>query len=173
MLSGRLAGLGAVAGAMTAGIGVACGDDHMLDAFYIAPGLVFGLIVGGALWRDRLLPGVRWLGYAVAAGMANAVAVLLAVRGVDPVLRLVGNEHVAVALIGLVAGAVGGGLLGVASRWLIGARRWGWAAGVGGLFGVLLPVLVEGGALGALAFYVLWQAGYAAVIPATLAGSRR
>ncbi len=173
MLSWRLAGLGAVAGAITAGVGVACGENHMLDAYYIAPGLVFGLIVGGALWRGRLLSGGRWLGYVAAAGLANAVAVLLALRSVDVVSRLVGNEYAAVGLIGLVAGAVGGLLLGLASRWLLGARRWGWAVGAGALFGVLLPVLVEGGAWGALVFYVLWQAAYAAVIPVTLEQGRR
>jgi hypothetical protein len=32
----------------------------------------------------------------------------------------------------------------------------------------LLPVLVEGEQLGALVFYILWQAAYAATIPATL-----
>lgn len=172
MLSWRLAGLGAVAGAITGGIGVAFGGKHMLDVYYTAPGLVFGVIVGGALWRDRLLTSVRLLIYVVAAALSNALAVLLALRSVDPVSRLVSNEYAALATIGLLAGAVGGGLLGLASWWLIGARRWRWAVGAGALFGALLPVLVHGEVLGALVFYVLWQAGYAAVIPATLGKAR-
>jgi hypothetical protein len=172
MLSWRLAGLGAVAGAITAGIGVACGEERMLLAYYIAPGLVFGLIIGGALWRDRRLPGNLWLAYVMAAELANAIAVWLALHGVDTISRLIHDEWAALALIGLVAGAVGGGLLGLASRWLIGARRWGWPVGAGALFGGLLPVLVNGGAWGALVFYVLWQAAFAAVIPATLENGR-
>jgi hypothetical protein len=174
MMDWRLAGLGAISGAITAGIGIACGDDHMLNAYYIAPGLVFGVIIGAGLWREGKLAGGRWLVYVAAAGLANALSVLLALRGVDLATRLVGNERGAVALIGLVAGAVGGGLLGLASLWLMGLigagraafRRWGWTVGTGALFGMLLPVLVEGEAPGALVFYVLWQAAYAAVTPA-------
>jgi hypothetical protein len=175
MLSRRLAGLGAVSGAVTAAIGVVCGDDHMLDAFHVAPGVAFGVIIGTALWRGGQLAGKRWLAYVAAATLANALSVLLALRTVEPAIRLVGNERAAVALIGLVAGALGGGLLGLASQWLVGARRftiarWRWAAGAGAALGLLLPVLVEGEALGALAFYVLWQAGYAAITPAITAG---
>lgn len=172
MLNWRMAGLGVVSGAITAAIGLVAGDEHMLDALHVAPGVVFGVLIGAALWRGQRLAGQRWLAYVAAAALANLLAVLLALRMAEPAIRLIGNEHGAVALVGFVAGGLGAGLLGLASLLLTGARRfdaWRWAVGLGALLGLLLPALVDGEAIGAIMFYALWQGGHAAVAPAMAA----
>lgn len=135
------------------------------EAFYLFPGLIFGIGFGIALlWRRQLrIPDTA--GFVVAAILANAVAVFAWTAIVDPanaVLEAFASVYALFALTGAVAGAIGGGLLGLCALKLLGAG-WGRVTASGAALGLLLPLLivVRGGEF---PFYMLWQAGYAAVL---------
>src|SRR5216683_5796257 len=148
----RFAGLGALTGAIA---GVLIAIDFNWASLYVLPGLVFGLAFGALLHRQRLLRSGRAALYVAAATLANAAAVVTAMQSLDTVEAIVGSGRLGLALSGVIAGAVGGGLLAGATVLLLRIARW--------------PLLVVGGdVIGTVAFYILWQGGYAAALAASL-----
>lgn len=162
----RFAGLGALTGAITAAFWIGIGF-HWLT-LYVVPGLVFGLGFGALLHWQRLLRPGRAALYVAAATAANAAAAFTAMWSLDTVEAIVGSGMLALALTGVIAGAVGGGLLAAAVvpplRMVQGLRL----AAAGALLGALLPMLLEGREIGTIAFYMTWHAGYAAALAAML-----
>jgi hypothetical protein len=132
---------------------------------YVVPGLVFGAIFGAVLWHRRVLAAVRAVIYALAAAFCHAVAVFTAIELVEPLRYLLGGgDNPGLIACGVIAGAVGGGLLGVVTTLLAPVRGWALLAATGALLGVFLPIAVDVDALGPFIFYVIWQGGYAAVL---------
>jgi hypothetical protein len=132
---------------------------------YVAPGLVFGVIFGAVLWRRRVLAIVRAAIYALAAVLCHAVAVLIAIELVEPLRHLLGRgDNPGLIACGVIAGAVGGGLLGVVTSLLAPVRGGVLLAAAGALLGAFLPIAVDVDALGPFIFYMIWQGGYAATL---------
>ena len=145
---------------------------------YVYPGLVFGLLFALFLRRAGKL---RWPGaalFAVAAAIANAVAVFVFATTFAPtewwlgpeIRSLPGSEDIWVqmGLPGAIAGATGAGLLGLIALRLLGAVGWFRVTAVGALLGPLVNLIgrfhVGAFYVGDFAFYIIWQAGYAAVL---------
>ncbi|HET7595229.1 MAG TPA: hypothetical protein VFK49_07215 [Stellaceae bacterium] len=162
----RFAGLGALTGAAAAGVLVAV--DYQWASLYVLPGLVFGLAFGTLLRRLRLLRLGRAALYCAAATLANAAAVVTAMQSLDTVEAIVGAGRLALALSGSIAGAVGGGLLALAMIPPLRIAQWLRLIATGALLGMALPLLIDGREIGTFAFYLIWQAGYAAALAATL-----
>lgn len=162
----RFAGFGALTGATAAGILVAV--DFQWASLYVLPGLVFGLVFGTLLLRLRLLRLGRAALYCAAATLANAAAVVTAMQSLDTVEAIVGAGRLALALSGSIAGAVGGGLLAVAMIPPLRIAQWPRLVAAGAVLGMALPLLIDGREIGTFAFYLIWQAGYAAALAATL-----
>jgi hypothetical protein len=161
-------------GIVTGGIvGAVLSDDHAINSFtlYVLPGLVFGLAFGPMLaWCRATGPRGAAI-YAVAAVGAHAVAVLAAINLVDPVEKLFGAEELwALVAVGIVAGAIGGGLLGGVTALVATARRWPWLGLAGALLGAFLPLFLQWAGTGAFVFFVLWQAGYGGALALILPG---
>lgn len=139
-------------------------------AFYLFPGLIFGIVFGAAQMRFGRLGTGRAVLFLLVSGAANALAVFLCVW----LFALFGDLielallDAPLALAGAVAGAVGGALLsGATTRLIPGAtaRRSVVAASA---LGLLVPVVTELEVAGAFLFYIVWQAGYAAALAASL-----
>jgi hypothetical protein len=140
----------------------ACGGLSL--SIYSLPGLVFGVAVGVALWRAGRLRPAQAVGFALAATVANALAVVATLTANDPIAPLLGRASLAGT--GAIGGAVGGGLLAASTaRWLA-HGRWPLLAVVGAMLGLLLPIIDS--AVGEAIFYIVWQAGYAACLAASL-----
>ena len=174
----RYAILGAVTGALVA----ACvsylrlGDSPgslVPKAFYLYPGLIFGLAFGILFWAEGRLKPVGAIAFALAATVSNALAVVAWTTTDEPIASLLGAEETAdlmFAVTGGIAGAVGGGLLGYGAKHLLKVAGWPRLLAAGAGLGLLLP-LVQSKA-GFYAFYILWQAGFAATM-ATIVALKR
>jgi hypothetical protein len=129
--------------------------------FYLGPGLIFGLAFGLALGLRRALPG-----FLLAALVANALAVMVSVNGLTALEHYLQPEWLAEAIVGLLAGAIGGGLLSLAASRLRPGLDWRRPLLFGAGLGLLLPVALEDdlGAVGLYIFYALWQGGYGAAL---------
>jgi len=141
-------------------LGLAFGIDDLT----LLPGIVFGIVIGGALGRHGIAGPARIGLYALAATAANFAATNLAYMLAD------GWHGLA---IGMVAGALGAFLLTAATLALFPAcRRAGPAAlmvASGAMLGMLLSVtlyLIDrdtvSAYLGLLVLYAPWQGAYAA-----------
>ncbi|MDH5559145.1 MAG: hypothetical protein OEZ03_17495, partial [Alphaproteobacteria bacterium] len=133
----------------------------------IAPGLIFGVILGYALRRRGMAPGGRYTAYILAAALSYFVTVQITVNII--LVELLDNA----VLIGVAAGAIGAALLAGATAALIPNFRHGLPA---------LAMILAGAILGALLFFAIssehfigwlllfapWQAGYAAAMATAL-----
>lgn len=139
-------------------------DVVQLQPLSLLPGLVFGLGVGWLLRRR----GGRLAGYAAAATAGHFCAYHVAYH---LFMAADGPEALRLALAGLAAGAVGAAVLGAATQPPL--RRL--PVVVGGAAGVLLALVLLPGEPGPgwLAFFVLWQAAYAAALAEPAAPARR
>jgi hypothetical protein len=110
----------------------------MDGAFYLFPGLVFGIAFGPPLHRRGSLSRGGAICYALAAVVANAVAVTVCVSAMHPLNDLLpfDNPVLDLTVAGIIAGAAGGGLLGMIFRALV----------LGGA--AIRPQIVIAGALG-------------------------
>jgi hypothetical protein len=140
--------------------------EMSLSPLSIAPGLVFGLVVGQALSREGLASGGRFAAYIVAAGLSYFLTVQLTL-GI--LVDLLDN----IILVGVAAGAFGGALLAAATAALIPdfQRRK-----------PMIAMILAGAILGATLFFAItsehffgwfllfapWQAGYAAAMATAL-----
>ena len=137
-----------------------CGG-FMLSAF-VFPGLVFGVVFGIALECLALLRRQGAVMFAAGATIAYVVAVATALMAMD----VIGSDQPALAVIGGAVGALGGGLLAGLAVPLLRLDSWTKPALVGAALGGLLPLWQW--EIGMIAFYVVWQAGYAAALAAEL-----
>ena len=146
----------------------ACGGID--GAVYIFPGLVFGLVFGPLLHFCRHLSAAGAAAYVLAAFAANVVAVALCISLMHPVDDLLpfDNLVVDIAISGVIAGAVGGGLLGAAVAALNSKVRRKLPIAVAAGLGAVTPVLIMFDRLGVFAFFIAWQSGYAAAVAASL-----
>ncbi len=130
--------------------------------FYLGPGLVFGLAYGLALLR-----GPARLGFLAASVLGNLLAVMIAVNCVEFLDHVFPDAGwLSQALSGLVAGAVGGGVLASTTALVRPGLRWAQLLAIGAGLGLLLPVALADtlGAAGIYIFYPLWQGGYGAAL---------
>jgi hypothetical protein len=139
----------------------------MVLGLYLGPGLVFGVVFGALLHRAGRFGRRGAAGFALASLVANSLAVMAALDAfqlVQPVFG--GAELPSEAAAGLIAGTIGGGLLGRVTAVLVPGLRWGRLAAVGALLGLLLPLaLAEHLApIGVYVFFALWQGGYAVAL---------
>lgn len=144
----------------------AFGFGFLISPLSVAPGLVFGLIMGHALRRRGLTSDGLYAVYILAAGLSYFVTVQLTI---NIIMALLGNA----ALIGIVAGAVGAALLAGATAAMIPEFRRRRPA---------IMMILSGAALGAALFFSIgsehffgwfllfapWQAGYAAAMATAL-----
>lgn len=133
----------------------------------LAPGLVFGLILGYVLRREGLVSGGRYAAYIVTAGLSYFVAVQMAL---NILIAILDN----IILVGIAAGAIGATLLAAATAALIPDYRHSRP---------MIAMILSGTALGATLFFAIssehffgwlllfapWQAGYAAAMATALA----
>jgi hypothetical protein len=138
--------------------------DGIDASFYLWPGLIFGItFAGSAAWRGRLSPA-RAIAFVVAAVIGNAVATMLCVGLTVPLSSLLETDSdIPAALTGAMSGAIGGGLLSVVAKLVCRARVWRSVVAAACL-GLLVPLVLEWPVAGSFAFYILWQAGYAAAL---------
>ena len=115
-------------------------------AFYLFPGLVFGIAFGVLLHHRGGLSRGGAIGYALAAVVANTVAVAVCVSAMHPLNDLLpfDNPVLDLAVAGIIAGAAGGGLLGMIFRTLVlGAASIRPRIVVAGALGILAPLILS------------------------------
>jgi len=139
-------------------------------AVYIFPGPVFGAVFAPLLYFCRRLSAIGAVAYGLAAFAANAVAVSTCISLMHPVDDLLPFDNLAldIAISGVIAGAVGGGLHGAALTAFNSAARRTLPIEVAAGLGVLTPVVIMLQDLGIFAFFIVWQSGYAAAVAASL-----
>jgi len=144
------------------------GCSGLTLSIYLGPGLIFGVIFGIALERGFRLGRSGTALFALASLLGNTVAVMAAVNIFQLLQPLFDNTELPVdAVTGLVAGAIGGGLLGGAAAALLPELRWGRLLAAGTGLGLLLPLALDEhllGSAGPYIFYALWQGGFAAAL---------
>jgi hypothetical protein len=163
--------LGVISGVMSAlgTIPFAPSDDSRLIALFVLPGFVFGAIVGPALAYHQWLPPARvpaWILSATLGHFAAALCVTALTWRLQAALPL--KEQSAILLAAALGGALGGGTLAAANRFLIPGTAWIAPTIVGAVLGPLVLLHDLGPILGRVAFYVIWQAGYAAALAMVL-----
>ena len=144
----------------------AAGLELSFSPLTLAPGLVFGLVLGLALRREALAPGWRYAAYIAAAGLSYFLTVQITlIVFVD----LLDN----IILIGIAAGTIGAALLAAATAALIPVFRRRMP---------MIAMILAGAVLGAALFFAIssehffgwfllfapWQAGYAAAMATAL-----
>ncbi len=139
-------------------------------AVYIFPGLAFGLVFGPLLYFCRRLSPAGAVAYGLVAFAANAVAVSICISLMHPVDDLLPFDNLIldIAISGVIAGAVGGGLLGTALAAFNSTAKRALPIAVAAGLGALTPVLTMFDTLGIFAFFIVWQSGYAAAVAASL-----
>ena len=140
-------------------------------AFYLFPGLIFGVLFAAAqLWRG-LFDARRVVTFALVSGVGNAVATLLCI-GLFSWLSLALNIDfldLPLALGGAIAGAAGSAIVIGAMRFLAIETRPVAPIVIGTALGLLVPLVTEFHVAGDLAFYIVWQGGFAASLAASAA----
>jgi hypothetical protein len=145
------------------------------SAFYLFPGLVFGLVIGPLLlWRGELR-ATGAIAYAAAATIANAVAVLLCVSLMHPLDDLLpfDNPILELALSGIIASIAGAVLLGAALRLLKPGIPRGATIAIAAGLGVVTPIVIMFDNIGVVGFYIVWQTGYAVALGISLSWQAR
>jgi hypothetical protein len=146
----------------------ACGGVD--GALYAFPGLAFGVVFGPLLHFYRRLSVAGAVAYALSAALANAAAVAVCIALLHPVDDLLPFDSLIpdTAISGIIAGAVGGGLLGASLMLLDPAAGRALPIAVAAGLGVLTPVVIMFDQPAVFAFYIIWQGGYAAAVAFSL-----
>jgi hypothetical protein len=131
----------------------------------IAPGLVFGVMLGAYLVIERRLDAMRAVAYCLASGISYYAAFHVAYHLLAS--EALGRSLAAFSAAGVAAGLTGSALLALLSMPLLrgGIARLRLSVVVGTLAGALLPVsAIEGFEIvpGLGAFFAIWQGAYAA-----------
>ena len=166
---GRYALLGAVSGSVATTLIQMLPETRLkpfewlvLSPGSVVPGLVFGLIIGWALY-DRGHAGARaFTAYVVASTASYLAAINLAFKIVD--------HAGSMWLTGMIAGLFGSACLTGLAAWMFPfARKFRTIAlmlAAGCILGALLGIM--DGFWWTLVFFALWQAGYAAAFATAL-----
>jgi hypothetical protein len=150
-----------------------------LGPFTLAPGSMFGVVVGTYLAIRGRWSAAQLAGYVLASAGSYLIAyhVAFVALGMMGGMMGGGDSIAAAAAAGVVAGLCGSLLLGFFTLALCGltARAMQPSIAVGAAAGALLPLLTwglsDGGpGAGPLAFFALWQGAYAASLAPILAG---
>jgi hypothetical protein len=172
----KLALLGAISGALSWAIvdnadalGLNFNSDRyiMLLPVGIFPGVIFGIAIALTLLATGRTHWARALAYAIASLVSYMAAFHV---GFIILAKLQNNDDVMPYVVGgLPAGFAGSLLLGLMTRWLFpaaGRRLLGRSIVIGTLAGALLGLagFDSHNGWGFLAFFVLWQAIYAATL---------
>jgi len=143
------------------------GWEVSLNQFTLAPGVIFGAVVGGFLWMRDLIRPWQLPAYLAAATVSNFIATNFAASMVDSIDSA--------AMLGMAAGLLGAACLTAISILLFPFVRRSLPCllmvGAGTLLGGLLkPALEESGEYvpGLLLLYAVWQAGYAGALGTAL-----
>jgi len=137
-------------------------------SYYLFPGLIFGALFAGTLHRQRQIGGRPVAVFALASTVANAIAVFVCLALVDPLQNSLITSDLGIAISGAVAGAIGGGLLAEAARRVFPGASLARPVIAGSVLGLGVVALAELEAPGVFLFYIVWQAGYAAALTASL-----
>lgn len=140
------------------------------SAFYLFPGLVFGVVFGALLrWRGEL-EAIGAIAYTAAATIANAAAVLLCVSLMHPLDDLLpfDNPILELALSGIIASIAGAGLLGTALRLLRPGMPQRATIAIAAGLGIVTPIVIMSDPIGVIGFYIIWQTGYAVAVGMSL-----
>lgn len=168
--------LGIISGTISA-VGIipfAPPNDFGLLAMFLLPGFVFGVVVGLALTYFRWLSAKRvpaWVVFATLGHFAAALCVTGMTWRLQAALPL--KEQSAIMIASAFGGAVGGGMLAAANRFLVAGARWIAPTIVGAVLGPLVLLHDAGPVLGRLLFYMIWQGGYAAALAVAFPTSQR
>ena len=153
------------------GINSPGGRCEGLDAsVYLFPGLIFGVGFAAAqTWRGRFGAG-RAIAFLLASTIANAIAVFfcLGLFMLFSDLTDITFLDAPLALAGAIAGAIGGGLLSVATARLVPGVTVCRSIIVATLLGLLVPLVTELQVAGIFLFYIVWQAGYSLALASGL-----
>ncbi len=155
------------------------------------PGLIFGIGIAVILVRVAAVSFKT----AMLFTFASALSYVIALRTAPFIWRYLGNAvdfilpdgvdqngpiataafYLILSLTGFCAGALGGGLLALASQRLLRLASVSvvvWAGAVLGLALIFYPILSIGllgeGPLGVFVFFIIWQAGYASALAKAL-----
>jgi hypothetical protein len=143
--------------------------DFGLAAIFLVPGLVFGVIIGSALYLGGWLRPWRvpaWILFATLGHFAAVVCVTGHTWRLQAALPL--TEQSAIAIASALGGALGAGILAGANRFLVPGAGWIAPTLVGAVLSPLVLLHDLGPILGRLVFYVIWQAGYATALASVL-----
>src|SRR5262249_22639005 len=150
--------VGLITGAFSAvmnGLFAHAHGDAGLWALHFWPGAIFGALFALVLVRRRRVSPPRAVAWFACSTLAYTIAtfgVLILVRRLEDLLAM--HEAPAIALSGVVAGTLGGGLLAGATRLLIPDTRWLIPTAVGAILGLALVLLDEPMSVGTFAFYM-------------------
>ncbi|HUI34865.1 MAG TPA: hypothetical protein VLX67_05030 [Stellaceae bacterium] len=139
-------------------------------ALYLFPGTIFGVVfIAWERWRRRIDLG-RLIGFAVASGVGNAVAVFLCVWLTDRLGDALDIDflNLPMALAGAISGAAGGALLGGSAKALSLGFNLHRSVIAASALGLLVPLVVTWEIAGVFLFYIIWQGGYAVALTAGL-----
>ncbi len=138
----------------------------------LVPGLVFGVVIGLALYLRGLASVRAVASYILASTLSYLAAFTLAA---EVLLEAIGDNIIAIGLIA--------GLFGSACLTAFSALRFSFARRAGScllmlasgcLLGGLLPLAIDGdGFATTLLFFALWQAGYAASLATAVAAATK
>jgi hypothetical protein len=137
-------------------------------SIYLFPGLIFGILFGGLLSRQRRIGAGQTVVFVLSSAIANAIAVFVCLAFADPLSDRIAIPDLGIAVSGAIAGAVGGGLLVAATRLLIPGATIGLPIAVASALGIVVTAVMELDRAGVFLFYIVWQAGYAASLAASL-----
>jgi hypothetical protein len=150
-----------------------------LHPLSLLPGIVFGIIVGGALLWHRLASGIQTTAYVLASGVSNFAATNLAMS-IIVAMKITTYESFGLHLaIGMIAGLLGAACLTALTIAIFPFSRRLWpcllmlvsGALLGGVLAVTLYLYhVRGGTpiLAWVALFAPWQAGFAAAFGAAV-----
>ncbi len=168
------AGLGAISGAVATLLINFLPEGWKFEPFSwlqlfpwsLVPGLVFGLLIGFALYRGGLLVVWSYVAFAVASTLSYLAAFTLAVQ-------VLADAIDSMLAVGLVAGLFGSACLTAFSVLVIPVVRQTKSCLLMLLAGCLLGGLLQipdeiDGLLSWMFFYAAWQAGYAAALATAL-----
>ena len=136
-------------------------DDLRLLGLFVLPGLIFGAIIGPALAYGGWLRPWRvpaWILFATLGHFAAVLCVTGLTWRLQAALPL--TEQSAIAIAAALGGALGGGILAGANRWLVPGAGFIAPTIVAGILSPLVLLHDAGPILGPLVFYVIWQAAY-------------
>ena len=150
---------------------------------YLFPGTIFGVLFAALRCRQGWIGPGRFIAFACASGIANAVAVFVCVWLTDrlsdamdigflnlptAIAGVISFLNLPTAIAGAIAGAAGGALLGGIAATLFPGLRLRRSVIAASALGLLVPLVLIWEIAGVFLFYIVWQSGYAAALASSL-----